>query len=345
MQAPTAQQTGKGAKIFMSFNDGVQVNNLALTRQASYNYNGEVLTKRVYLLGNNKMINSRPAVNSKAFVDGILDGIDVSSTVSNEIATSAGSQLVNDVVAQVAADASVAFTRPASTQAAWYAVIVDKATGAITIVKGTDTTAGTGKTGLATTYGTGAGEKPLIDTDKLLACYLKLDSTAGTVAGDEVDYTDREWAGIGAQIDSSRGAVIISEELKELHTGGVARDVKFTGKYWDPTALAKIVDGIDWSVTPNTSTVSQQKLEGGASETVIDTWSFAFNHLFTDVKPIAAMFLRQGYAAVKLQLASGHYWQFVGTQAGGVSASAGAYVNQPVTGSVQGQPYWSGMDS
>ena len=45
MQVPTIPQTGKNAKVSLSFNDGTQATALALTKQASYNYNGESFAK------------------------------------------------------------------------------------------------------------------------------------------------------------------------------------------------------------------------------------------------------------------------------------------------------------
>ncbi len=343
MQVPTIPQTGKNAKVSLSFNDGTQATALALTKQASYNYNGESFANRVYLLGAGKMINSRPAANPQAFIDGILDGIDVSSTVSNEIATSAGSILVDNATVAVDADASTSIVRPASTQAAWFAIVVDKSTGEITAVAGTDTTAGTGKTGLVDTYGTGAGQKPLIATDKLLVCYLKLDSTAGVITSDEIEYTDREWASISYRLVPSIGGVVISEALKPLHVGGVARDVKFTGKYWESTALAVVGDAQQWSVTPNTSTVSAVTFSGGPSESQIDNWAFTFNQLFTDAKALDAIYNRQGYAAIKLELASGQYFLFVGSFAGGITVEPGSFIVQQLSGSIQDRPYWSGQ--
>lgn len=343
MQVPTIPQTGKNAKVSLSFNDGAQATALALIKQAAYNYNGESFANRVYLLGSGKMINSRPAANPQVFIDGILDGIDVSSTVSNEVATTAGSILVNNETVAVPADTSVAIVRPASTQAAWFAITCDKATGAIDIVAGTDTTAGTGKAGLLTTYGSGAGQKPLIATDKLLVCYLKLDSTAGVITSDEIEYTDREWASLSYRLIPSIGGVIIAQALVSLHTGGVARDVKFTGKYWESTALAQIGDAQQWSVTPNTSTVSAVTFSGGPSESQIDNWSFTFNQLFTDAKALDAIYNRQGYAAVKLELASGQYFLFVGSFAGGITVEPGSFIVQQLSGSIQDRPYWSGQ--
>jgi hypothetical protein len=342
MQVPNVSQTGKNAKVSLSFNDGVLTSNAALTKQASYQYNGETLVNRVYLLGSGRMINSRPAANPIVFIDGILDGIDVTSSVSNEIATTAGSILVDNATVAAPADSSIAIVRPAAGEACWTAVVVDES-GVAAVVKGADTTSGTGKAGLATTYGTGAGQKPLIAVNEMLVAYLKLDSTAGIIASDEIEYTDREWATFSYRMLPSIGGVVLSEALLAIHTGAIAREVKFSGKYWESTALAVVGDAQQWSVTPNTSTVSAVTFTGGPSESQVDNWSFTFNQLFTDAKALDAIYNRQGYAAVKLELASGHYFLFVGSFAGGITVEPGSYIVQQLSGSIQDRPYWSGQ--
>ena len=342
MQVPSTPMTGKGAKVSLSFNDGIATV-AAMTLNASYSYSGETLVDRVYTLGTGRMINSRPAANPFAYVNGILDGADISSTVSNEIAVTAGNMLISNVAVAIIADTSITVTRPAATQAKYDAVVVNTGTGVVTIVAGTDTTAGTGKAGLLETYGAGAGQKPLIAADELLLCYLAIDSTAGIIASNEMLFDDREWASVSYKMLPSVGAVMISEALPKLHTGGVARPVYFSGKYWESTALANVGDAQQWSVTPNTSSVSAVTFTGGPSESQIDNWSFTFNQLFTDAKSLDAIYNRQGYAAVKLELASGHYFLFVGSFAGGITVEPGSFIVQQLSGSIQDRPYWSGQ--
>ncbi len=342
MQVPSVPMTGKGAKVSLSFNDGVAVN-AALTLVPSYSYSGETMVDRVYSLGANRLINSRPAANPFCYIDGILDGADISSTASNEVAITAGNMLVANVTVAIVADASIAITRPAVTQACWTALVSNKATGVVTAVKGADTTAGTGKAGLLDTYGTGAGQKPLIAVDELLLVYFDLSSTAGTVSSSEMHFEDREWASISYRMLPSIGAIVIAEALPKLHTGGVARSVFFSGKYWESSALANVGDAQQWSVTPNTSSVSAVTFTGGPSESQIDNWSFTFNQLFTDAKALDAIYNRQGYAAIKLELASGHYFLFVGSFAGGISVEPGSFIVQQLSGSIQDRPYWSGQ--
>ena len=343
MQVPSAPQTGKGAKASMSFNDGTAVSALALTKNATYSYSGETYVNRFYTLGTGRMINSRPAADPYVFVNGIIDGIDVTSTVADEVATSAGSILVANVTTSVLADASVAVVRPAAGEARWVAITVNTGTQAVSATAGTDTTTTTGKAGLLDTYGAAAGEKPLIGVDELLICYLGIDSTSGTITSDEVNQDQREWSTISARMLPSSGAFILSEAMPELHTGDLSRVVYFSGKYWESTALAAIGDAQQWSVTPNTSSVSAVTFNGGPSESQIDNWAFTLNQLFTDAKGLAAMYDRQGYAALKLELPSGHYFQFVGSFGGGITADPASFVVQNFTGSIQDRPYWSGQ--
>lgn len=343
MQVPSTPQTGKGAKVSLNFTDGTTATALAMTKQASYSYAGETFANRVYLLGTGKMINSRPAANPTIFVNGIIDGIEISSTVPQEIATSAGSLLVANSTVAAAADASITITRPASTQACWVAVHANTSTGVVSVTKGTDTTAGTGKAGLLLTYGTAAGAKPFIAVDEILVAYLGIDSTVGVITSDEVDYTEREWSTISYRMLPSIGGAIISAAMPALHTGALSRPLYFSGKYFDATALAVVGDAQQWSITPNSSTVSAVTFSGGPSESQVDNWSFTFNQLFTDAKALDAIYNRQGYAAVKLELASGQYFLFIGSFAGGITVEPGSFIVQQLSGSIQDRPYWSGQ--
>jgi hypothetical protein len=343
MLVPSVPQTGKGAKVSLSFNDGIATTGFAMTMQASYSYNGETLTDKVYLLGSGKMINSRPAANPFVYIDGILDGADISSTVADKLIVTAGNMLVGNATVAIVADASLNISRPAATQACWTAIVVDKATGVVSEVKGTDTTAATGKAGLLNTYGIAAGQKPLIAADELLLVYIGIDATTGVIASSEFNYSDREWSSFSYQMMPSIGGIKIAESLPKIHTGGVSRSVYFSGKYWESSALAAVGDAQQWSVTPNTSSVSAVTFTGGPSESQIDNWSFTFNQLFTDSKALDAIYNRQGYAAVKLQLASGQYFMFVGSFAGGISVEPGSFIIQSLSGSIQDRPYWSGQ--
>lgn len=342
MQVPTIPQTGKNAKVSMNFNDGTSVTALALTKQASYNYKGETLVNRVFLLGDEKMINSRPAANPFAFVNGIIDGSDVSSTVSDELIVSAGNNLIANVVTAVTAKTDLAVTRPAAGEARWVGIVRSTVDGTVSEVAGTDTTAGTGKTALLTTIGAAAGEKPLIPVASVLVCYLGIDATSGVITSDEVDYSLREWSTISYQLDASLGAIIVAEAFPIIHTGTLSRPLYFTGKYWESTAIALVGDAQKWNIADSSSSVEAVTFSGGASETQVSGQTFGFDQLFTDAKALDAVRNRQGYCAIKLELPSGHYFLFVGSISQSLNCDPGSFVIQNITGSVQGQPTWSG---
>ena len=342
MLVPTVSQTGKDPKVSLSFNDGIATTT-ALTVQPSYSYNGETLVNRIYLLGSGKMVNSRPKANPFAYVNDILDGADASSTVADQLVMSAGNMLVANVATAITANPTLAITRPSAGEAAWSAIVVNTGTGVISEVAGTETITGLGKASLLTTIGAGAGQKPIIAVDELLLLYVGIDNTAGVITSDEMDFTLREWSSFSYQMLPSIGGFVIAEALPAIHTGGIAREVYFSGKYWESSALAVVGDAQAWSVTPNTTTVSAVTFSGGPSESQVSGWAFTFNQLFTDAKALDAIYNRQGYSAIKLELPSGHYFLFVGSFAGGISVDPGSYVVQSITGSIQDRPFWSGQ--
>ncbi len=338
MQAPNMPQTGKDGKVFLSFNDGVPVVNFPVTLQALYRYMGKSYTDRFYLLGGTKMINSRSGIDTRVTVDGIIDGLDIAPTANaDEIAVTAGTIQVAAAPVPVAADTSVAVTRPASGKVAYVAVAVDKTTGAISATKGTD-----GDT-LAATFGSSAGQKPLIGVGELLLGYLPIDSTAGVIEYSEINLSDREFSNISLIVYPSIGGILLSTALKKCHTGGIGRALQFTGNYFDDDMLAEVGDAQNWSMKPISNTVSVTTMAGGASQTNISGWNFTFNQLFTDGKVLDSVFNRNGFAAVKLQLPSGHFFRFAGSMAGGPSNDPGAYVAMDVSGSIADNPYFSGM--
>ncbi len=341
MIVPTTAQTGKNSKVFMSINDGIAVSNFPLSLQATYELNGETLTNQMYLLGETKMINDRPAISTSVTVNGVIDGIDIMPTSNaDEIATTAGTIQVNGQPVAVAASL-VSITRAATDEAAWVVLCVSNS-GTVSAIKGTDTTSSAGKAGLVASFGTGAGEIPFISVDSVLLAVLKLDDVSAVISYSEIDQSYREYSAISFYLYPSIGAVKVSTSLLKCHTGEVARTPLFSGKYIDDSLLAEIGDAKSWSLTPNSTTVAVETLAGGKSQTTISSWSFAFNQLFTNGLALAAIMKRQGYACVKMQLSSGEYFRFSGSLAGGIKADPGSYVEQDISGSCD-TPYYSGQ--
>jgi len=338
MQAPSFPQNGKGGKAFLSFNDGVQVSSFPMTLQPSYSYSGSTYIDKMYLLGGGKMINARPGISTSITVDGIIDGLDISPTLNDdEIAVSSGTIQVAGVAVPVAADTAVDITRPASGQMAWVAISVAKNDGAISATKGTDAAA------LVATFGAGAGAKPFIPVTDLLLGYLAIGSTVAPITYAEISLADREFCNISFTLYASIGAVMVSTPLKKCHAGSLSRTVQFSGKYYDDDLLSEVGNCTTWSITPSTSTITAVTLGEPVSSTDITGWSFTFGMLFTSSLALDAIYNRNGFAAIRLQLASGEFFRFVGTLSGGIKNDSGSYVAMDVSGSINGRPYYSGQ--
>lgn len=342
MAFPSTPASGKDAKVSISTTDGTQLSSQVMTKQASYTYKGETYTDRVYLLGAGQtLINMRPAKEPRFDIDGIIDGIECSPTTSNdEVQTSAGSILVDNVETSVAADASIAVTRPAAGEGAWVAIHVNKSTGALSATKGTDTTAGTGKAALLDTYGTAAGERPYIPTTDLLVALIQLDNGAAVVEVSEIFSYDREVSDIDPQPLPNVGGTILPSALVALHTGGVAREVKFTGYVLDD-ALQLVGTAKTWSLTANANEISDTTFFRPISISEISGWGFTFEQLATDPKVKNILLSRQGYVAVKLEYPNGGYWQGVGTMTATFNVATGALNNITITGTLLDDPIFN----
>lgn len=343
MAFPVSPSTGKGGKVFVNAGDGVYLSGTAMTKQASHTYKGETYTDRIYTLGAGKtLINMRPAKEPSLVIDGIVSEVTISGTGSNdEVSTSAFDYMYNGTRMTASADSSVSVSRPAATQGAWVAIHVKKSDGSISATKGTDTSDAGGITGLLDTYGTGAGQRPLIATTELLIGWLKLTNGAAAVASTEIFYNDQErydtlaWTWL-----PNIGGVMLNAALVALHTGDVARDVKFTGYYLDDS-FTQIGTAKDWSLTPSVNTVSETTMGGSASQSEIGGWTFSFAQLACDEIVKNAMLNRQGMLAVRLMYPNGGYWQGVGSGAGSFKCAAGAFNSIDVSGSLADDPVFS----
>lgn len=340
MAFPVSPATGKGAKVLINSGDGMYLSAASMTKQASYTYKGEVFTNTIYLLGAGKtLINMRPAKQPTVAIDGIVSEVIVSGTTSNdEVSVTAFDYMYNGVRTTAVADASVSITRPAATQGAWVAIHVKKSDGTISATKGTDTSDAGGITGLLDTYGSSAGQRPLIATTELLIALLKVTNGAAPVASTEIFYYDQErYDTIATTWLPNIGGIKLNSALVALHTGAVSREVKFTGYYLDDS-FTEIGTAKDWSLSPATNSVSETFLGGSASQTEISGWSFTFNQLACDEMVKNAMLNRQGMLAVRLVYPNGGYWQGVGSGAGSFNCAAGAFNSISISGSLADDP-------
>ena len=338
MPFPNSPATGKGAKVFMTSSDGTLLTSQAMVKQAAKSYKGVVYANLIYLLGTGMtLINRRPAVEPRVDIDAITSGLDISGTASNdEVSITAGSMIIDNVVTSVVADASLSVTRPAATQGAWVAISVKKADGTFVALKGTDTTAGTGIAALLDTYGSAAGERPLIPTTELLIGFLKLTNGAAPVLNSERVYTDKETQ-IPYEILGNIGGCKLNTALVALHTGPVTRAVKFTGYYQDQV-LSEIISAKDFSLSPSANTVSESTLGNNYSSSEIGGWTFSFNQLATDGTAKDNALYRQGHCGVKFLYPNGSGFQGTATVTPSFSVAVGSFSSISVSGSMTEDP-------
>ena len=338
MAFPNSPATGKGAKVYMTSSDGTRLASEAMTKQASYTYKGVAYLNLIYLLGTGKtLINRRPAVEPRVDIDAIISGLDIEGNGSNdEVRVSAGNIIVDNVVTAVAADTSISVSRPASGEAAWVAISVNKSTGAFTATKGTDTSGSAGLGGLLSTYGSGAGQKPLIPVADLLVGFLKLTNGAAPVVGADRVYDDRE-AQVPYEILANIGGCKINSALVACHVGALTRAVKFTGYYQDQV-LTEIVSAKDWNLSPTANTVSDSTLGNNYSSTELGGWSFSYNQLATDPTAKDNALYRQGHCGVKVLYPNGSGFQGAATVTPSFAVAVGSFNSIAVSGSMTEDP-------
>ncbi|MEY2653338.1 MAG: hypothetical protein RLZZ524_365 [Pseudomonadota bacterium] len=344
MGFPTSPATGKSGKVYINSSDGTQLTLSAMTKQASYSYKGNTYANRVYLLGTGKtLINMRPGVEPRFWVDGITTDVTCTTNGSNdEVQTSAFSYYYNGTLTAASADTSIAVTRPAAGEGCWMAIHVCKSTGAVTATKGKDTTGTGGKAALLSTYGDpssgAAGARPLIATTELLIALVQLDNGAKPVTNSEIFYYDQErFDSVAVTPLPNIGGCLLNNALVAMHTGAIARQVMFSGYYVDDV-LSEIGTAKEWSLTPSTSTVSETCFGLTTSQTVVGGWAFTFSQLAADELVKNAMLNREAFMAVRLQYPNGGYWQGVGSGAGSFKCSPGAFNSIDISGSLADDP-------
>jgi hypothetical protein len=337
MSFPRTPTTGKNGAVYVNTGDGTAENLTAMTKQASYAYNGVTYVNRAYLLGAGKtLINMRPEKEPSITLAGIIDGLEISPGTANDTAVISDGSLVDDngtvvACAHTSAD-SLAFTRPAATQGAWVAISVNKSTGAVTATKGTDTTAGTGIAALLDTWGSAAGQRPLIPVADLLVGLLAVTNGAAVLLNSEISYDDREEDNVDVEVLPNVGGALVSRALPVIHVGALSRPVKFTGYYLD-NVMSLIGTAKSWTFSPSTNEVTDSTFTRNIAITEIGGWSFSFEQLMTDNKVWLAVKNRQGFGAVRLVTPNAHYWQGAATMAPTFNCAVGALNNISVAGS------------
>jgi hypothetical protein len=204
----------------------------ALTKQSSYEWGGETLLNKVYS-ALKKIWNMNEDYAPIVKINGVFSGCNViGDGVDDNVQVGAGVLHLAGADITVAADTTVALTRPASAKKAIVAVIGDD-DGVITTLKGTDGDA----IDLTGGYG-GAGQKPLVAVDKAVIRYVALHTdTPGPIPQEDIYLGDS--ANIPFEMDPARGLVILGEALALNHTGGVARGI-YAQYYSQQDSMAKI---------------------------------------------------------------------------------------------------------
>lgn len=330
---PNFPTSGKNAKVSMNTSDGAALNLEAMAIQAAKTYRGKLYANTIYQLGAGKtLINMRPEEQPVVNIDGILQGLNITpTTVVNEVQTSAGIIEVDGTQVPVDADTSITLTRPAASKWAWCAIHVSEA-GAVTATKGTDTS-DDAESSLLNTYGSSAGQRPLIGVDQILVGFVKLFSdTAALVSSAAISYTDREDGGIDYQILPNIGGVKLQAALVKCHTGGIGRAVKFTGKYLD-SALSEIPTAKGFTVTAQTSQLNEETFANNYSSTTTGGFTFSYEQLAADTKALNNVWNRESHCAMRLEWPNGFYLQFVGSLAPNFNVGAAAMNSISVSGS------------
>jgi len=327
---PNFPTSGKNAKVLMNTSDGAALNLEAMTLQATKTYRGKLYTGTIYLLGTGKtLINMRPEKQPVINIDGILAGLDITPGAADKVSASAGIIEVDGVQASVAANTAVALTIVTAAETVqWNAIIVDKATQVISAVAGTPVASATG---VNDTYGTAAGNRPLIATDKLLVGWAEVGAT-GVLAASAISLTDREDGGIDYQILPNIGGVKIQSALVKCHAGAIGRAVKFSGNYLD-SVMAEIPTAKSFTVTAQTSQLNDETFTNNYSSTTTGGFTFSYEQLAADTKALNNAWNRESHCAMRLQWPGGFFMQFVGSLAPNFNVGAAAMNSISVSGS------------
>jgi len=338
---PTAPATGKNGKVSITTGDGNLLSLEAMTLQASYTLRGEVLANQVYLLGTGKtLINMRSAKEPHVYIDGIIDGLEITPGTANDtIDVSAGTIMVSGVETSISAQTGVAVARTVTAgESCWLSIGVDKVSKVVAAVAGA-VVSGTA-TALLDTWVDGgtAGARPTVPVDNLLVGLIQSTSApAAIILSSAIKYYDRESSDIDVEVLPNIGGAKITTALIKCHTGSLGRVLNFTGYYMDDV-ISEIGTAKSWSLNPASNQVSEQIFSRTVSITETGAWSFSFSQLATDTKAKDNILKRQGYAGFRLTYPNGGYWQGVGTFTPTFSCAPGALSAIEISGSLLDDP-------
>jgi len=286
------------------------------------------------------LINMQPAKEPHVYIDGIIDGLEITpGTANNTVDVSAGTIMVSGVETSVTAQTAVAIPRTVTAgESCWISVGVDKVTGVVAGVAGA-VVSGTATALLSTwTDGGTAGSRPTIPVDNLLVGLVQSTSAPDAVIlASAIKYSDRESNDVDIDILPNIGGMRIPTALVKLHTGQLGRAAAFSGYYLDD-CLSKIGTAKDWKLTPASSDITEQLFSKTVSIKEPGAWSFTFKQLAVDTRVKDNFLLRRGYCAVKLEYPNGGYWKGVGTIVPDFDCTVGALNAINVSGAMMDEP-------
>lgn len=238
------------AILYAQTSEGTLQGAMALTKQATYTFQGRSLTNRVYLATGKGPWNMKSAYkpvrngtgNAFVRVTGVVSGCEVTTSSStNNVEVAAGVANVNGTRVVVGADTSNAITRGANAKYAVTAVHVNAA-GTLAVTKGTDGDS----VDLTGGYG-GAGQKPLVAvTECVLAYVVTYDDEAAVIPNSDIYAGDS--ANIDYHIDPVRGGIVVHTALELNRTGGIPRTI-YASFYDLTTAYAAVGKLEDVNIT------------------------------------------------------------------------------------------------
>lgn len=330
---PTFPTSGKNSKVSITTGDGQALVLAEMALQSSYTYRGKTLANLVYLLGAGKtLINMRPEKQPTIDIDGILDGLEITpGAATDDVAVSAGTIEVDGESVTVSADATVDLTvATAASSVRWNAIHVDKTTGVLDVAAGAAVTA---VTSLLDTFGTSAGQRPLVPANSLLVGFCYVGTAGQTIAASQIDYLEREYGGVDYEVLPNIGGCKLQTALAKVHAGSLGRKVKFSGSYLD-NVLAEIGTAKEWSLSADSTDVSDETFASGYKQSSVSGFSVTFTQLVADKKVVNAVFQREGHCAIKVEFPNGFAWQSAATVVPNITVNPTSMNSMSVTASL-----------
>lgn len=326
---PTTPSGSENSAVFISTGDGAQVNMQALELQALFEIRGKFYADLVYLLGAGKtLLNMRSEKAPQAFINGILDGGEISPAGDNKAAVSRLIIEVDGIIHSVAAVPDLALSN-ATANRCWNAIVVDESSKTISVVKGTD-----GAT-LLDTFGDAAGQRPMIPIGKLLIGWAEVGTADYTLQPGDVDYLYKEFGGVEVEYLSNHGGVKLQKAMPKIHAStiggeGAGRPVKMSCFYLDDV-MSEIGSAKDWNWSSNANSTSEATFKGAYSTSRVAGFTVTFSQLSNDKKVIDVVLKREGACAIRWLYPNGFGYQSAATLTFNEVNPQTGFINRNVT--------------